>query len=108
MNKGTKIRTIALIIVLLNQANVNLGVLEFGNEYVNIAYKIFSYLLTLAAAVAAWWYNNDFSEVSNYYTGCMRQAKDEMKEGYVGERFFTNEDGTLLERDILEEDQDEQ
>ena len=79
MNKGTKIRTILFVIMFLNQANVTLGVWEFGNETVNLVYKVFSYLLTLAASTAALWYNNDFTEIAAEYTGAMRQEKAKLK-----------------------------
>ena len=75
MNLGTKIRTALFIITIINQANVSLGVWEFGNETVNLVYKIFSYLLTLAAGSAALWFNNDFTPVAAKHTGAMRLEK---------------------------------
>ena len=103
MNKGTKIRTIAFVITVLNQANVSLGIWEFGNETVNLVYKVFSYLLTLAAGAVALYFNNDFTEAACIGTGHTRQLKDEMKPGYIGERFFTDEDGNLLEQEVEDE-----
>lgn len=79
MNLGTKIRTALFIISILNQANVSLGVWEFGNETVNLVYKIFSYLLTLVAGAAALWYNNDFTPTAAEYTGAMRAEKARLK-----------------------------
>lgn len=79
MNFGTKIRTAIFVISILNQANVSLGVWEFGNETVNLVYKIFSYLLTLIAGAAALWYNNDFTPVASEYTGAMRAEKARLK-----------------------------
>ena len=79
MNKGTKIRTALFIISILNQANVSLGVWEFGNESVNLVYKIFSYLLTLIAGATALWFNNDFTKEACIGTGVTRQLKAEAK-----------------------------
>ena len=79
MNFGTKLRTALFIISILNQANVSLGVWEFGNETVNLVYKVFSYILTLLAGAAALWYNNDFTEVANKYTIAMREEKARQK-----------------------------
>ena len=88
MNKGTKIRTILLVIVLLNQANVAIGVWEFGNETVNLIYRVLSYLLTLGASAAALYFNNDFTEEGCRGTALTRQLKAEKKEGYIGDIFF--------------------
>lgn len=98
MNKGTRIRTILLLVALLNQANASLGTLDFGNDVVNLVYKIFSYLLTLGAAVAAWWFNNDCTPVAAEYTGAMRQEKARLK---------TGEDGLDIVLDEYIEDGDE-
>lgn len=84
MNFGTRLRTALFVITILNQANVSLGVWEFGNETVNLAYKVFSYLLTLAAGSAALWFNNDFTPEAAEGTGLTRQLKAEAK----GEEFY--------------------
>ena len=75
MNKGTKIRTALFIITIVNQANVSLGVWEFGNETANLIYRIFSYLLTLIAGAAALWFNNDFTPEACEGTGLTRALK---------------------------------
>ena len=79
MNFGTKLRTALFVISILNQANVALGVWEFGNETVNLVYKIFSYILTLLAGAAALWYNNDCTPTAAEYTGAMRAEKARLK-----------------------------
>ena len=79
MNNGTKIRVLIYVVALLNQANAMVGVWEFGNETVNTAYKVFSYLLTLGATAAALWYNNDFTPEAAQGTGYTRQLKAEAK-----------------------------
>lgn len=94
MNKGTKIRVFMYIIAVLNQANVTIGVWEFGDERINTAYKVLSYLLTLGATAVALWYNNDFTEEACIGTGVTRQLKAQKSEDYVGDYFFddTNEE----------------
>lgn len=99
MNFGTKLRTALFVISILNQANVALGVWEFGNETVNLVYKIFSYLLTLIAGAAALWFNNDFTPTAAEYTGAMRAEKARLK----GE-----DDGLgVIVEDYIEEGEDE-
>lgn len=99
MNFGTKLRTALFVISILNQANVALGVWEFGNETVNLVYKIFSYLLTLIAGAAALWYNNDFTPTAAEYTGAMRAEKARLKGEGDGL-------GVIVE-DYIEEGEDE-
>ena len=114
-NTGTKIRTICLVIVLINQANASLSQMEFNNPKLDAIYKLFSWALTVVAGVAAWYYNNDTSEPGSIGTGITRQIKAELSKDYVGERFFTNSNGQLLakelpvlsEDDIVEEEDDE-
>lgn len=108
MNKGTKVRTILLIVAILNQANVNIGVWEFGNAVINIIYKVISYLLTLGAAVAAWYFNNDFTEEACIGTGITRQLKAEKKAGYTGDHFFNEDDEDPGEDDAAEPAEDDE
>lgn len=89
MNKGTKIRTVLLIVALLNQANVQLGVWEFHNAVLNNIYAAFSYLLALGAVIAAWYFNNDFTPEACIGTGITRQLKLEKQDGYVGDSLFS-------------------
>lgn len=91
MNLGTKLRTILYIITMVNQVNVSIGIWEFGNETVNLVYKIFSYLLTLAAGAAALWFNNDFTPEAAQGTAFTRYLKEMQSENYVGEDFFVED-----------------
>ena len=91
MNFGTKLRTALFIITILNQANVSIGIWEFGDEKINIAYRVFSYLLTLIAGAAALWYNNDFTPEACEGTGLTRALKAVEKE--EEEETFFIEDG---------------
>lgn len=96
MNKGTKLRTIALIVTIINQAFVSIGDVDFGNPTANLVYKVVSTLLTIAASAAALWYNNDFTEAGCIGTGITRQIKRELDPDYVGDRFFTDASGDLI------------
>ncbi|PAQ12615.1 phage holin [Bacillaceae bacterium SAOS 7] len=60
MNKleiGTIVRTVVLFVALLNQSLVMMGYspLPFSDEQVE---KFFSMLMTVIAAIWAWWKNN--------------------------------------------------
>lgn len=91
MNRGTKIRVALYIVAILNQANVTIGAWEFGDERVNTAYKVFSYLLTLIATAVTLWYNQDFTEEACIGTGITRQLKAQKSDDYVGDYFFEND-----------------
>lgn len=58
---GTIIRTIVLIIALLNQ-----GLAIFGKEVLPITedqvYQVVTLIATIASAVCAWWKNNSFTK----------------------------------------------
>ena len=102
MNSGTKIRTICLILVLLNQANVNMGEVDFGNNTVNLIYRIGSYCLTVIAAIAAWYYNNDTSEEGAIGTGITRQLKRQNDADYIGEVFYMDN----IDEEVYEDEDD--
>lgn len=109
-NKRTKISTIIAIGAYLNMllATFDPSVIA-DNRTAMLIYQILSAVLALCAWVNSHYYNQDFTEAACEGTGHTRQIKAEMTPGYVGERFFTNEDGTPLEREeIFEEAQDEQ
>lgn len=92
MNRGTKIRTVVLFIAIVNQAISQVGDPDFGNETANLVYRIVSYIFTVAAAVIALWYNNDFTEEACRGTAVTRQLKLEKEDDYIGDRFFTDEE----------------
>lgn len=93
MNRGTRIRGIALILAL-----VLTGLALFDIVMVFSAKIIIYIFLVLAAAVGYYW-NEDFTEASCHGTGVTRQIKEELKDDYIGERFYT----APLSEDIVEE-----
>lgn len=93
MNRGTRIRGIALILAL-----VLTGLALFDIVMVFSAKIVIYIFLVLAAAVGYYW-NEDFTEASCHGTGVTRQIKEELKDGYIGERFYT----APLSEDIVEE-----
>ena len=92
MNTGTKIRTVMLLIAVINQAISQVGEPDFGDERVNTAYKVVSYIFMVLAAAVAGWYNNDFTEEAAAGTGLTRQLKAEKKAGYIGDTFYDDVD----------------
>ena len=89
MNKGTIIRTILVIASCLNTALMATDVAQFHNETVNLIYRIASVVLNFVVVACATYYNNDFTEAACRGTAMTRQLKAEQKDGYIGERFFT-------------------
>ena len=79
MNNGTIIRTILAIVMLVNQALITIGTLDFGNETSNLIYKWVSFIFLVLAYVASHWYNNDFTPTAAEYTGAMRAEKARLK-----------------------------
>ena len=83
MNRGTRIRGIALILAL-----VLTGFALFDLAMVFSA-KIVIYIFLVLATTVGYYYNEDFTEPSCYGTGVTRQIKKELKDNYDGERFYT-------------------
>ena len=65
MNAGTKIRTILVIATCLNTALLATDVAQFGNETVNLIYKILSVAANIVIVFCATWFNNDYTEEDN-------------------------------------------
>jgi len=109
MNTGTKIRTILVIATCLNTALMATDVAQFGNETVNLIYRILSVAANFVIVFCATWFNNDYTEEACVGTGVTRQLKAEQKENYVGDFFFTDyEEGEEeLDEEVEEGDTDE-
>lgn len=93
MNKGTKLRTVALAIAVMNQAIAAVGQPDFGNDTANLIYQIFSYIFTLGASVVALWFNNDFTVEADTHTKLMREEK--ALRGYAPETVEEPEDSEV-------------
>lgn len=103
MNKGTIIRTILVIATCLNTALLATDVAQFGNETVNLIYRILSVAANFVIVFCATWFNNDYTEAACIGTGVTRQIKAEMKEGYEGDFFFAEGE----DFDEVEEEEEE-
>lgn len=90
MNQGTIIRTILVIASCFNTALMATDVAQFGNETVNLIYKILSVVANFIIVFCATYFNNDYSEEACIGTGMTRQLKSEKKKGYVGDFFYTD------------------
>lgn len=75
MNFGTKVRTILAVIMLINEALIRIGTVDFGDDTSNLIYRWVSFIFLVLAYIASHWYNNDFTAIASEYTGAMRQAK---------------------------------
>ena len=101
MNKGTIIRTILAVALVINSGAIAAGVAEFENPTADTVYKILSFIATAVILFFNTYYNNDYTDIAAQYTAEMRQKKLEESDDYAGERFY---DDMYPE----EEDDDEQ
>ena len=106
MNTGTIIRTILVIATCLNTALLATDVAQFGNETINLIYKILSVVANFVIVFCATWFNNDYTEEACMGTGVTRQLKAEKKEDYVGDFFFEDYEQEHLD-EIVEEEVEE-
>ena len=105
MNTGTIIRTILVIATCLNTALLATDVAQFGNETVNLIYRILSVIANFVIVFCATWFNNDYTEAACIGTGVTRQLKAEQNEDYYGDYFFDGiEDIEEVEEEELEEE----
>jgi hypothetical protein len=91
VNSGTKIRTILVIATCLNTALMSTDVAQFGNQTVNLIYKMLSVVANFVIVFCATWFNNDYTDIASQHTAEMRQHKAELEDGYIGDKFFTDE-----------------
>ena len=97
MNKGTIIRTILAVALVINSGAIATGVAEFENPTANLIYKILSFIATAVILFVNTYYNNDYTPEACVGTGLTRQLKAEKKTDYEGERFFEVEDDEVLQ-----------
>ena len=88
MNIGTKIRTVLAFIMLVNEALIRIGTVDFGDDTSNLIYRWVSFFFLVAAYVASHWFNNDYTIEACIGTGVTRQLKAESDDDYVGDFFF--------------------
>lgn len=91
MNFGTKLRTILAVATSLNTALMATDITEFGNEKLDIAYKVVSIILNFVIVACVTYYNNDYTELACQTTGELRAKKAEQK-GVNGEEFYIGEE----------------
>ena len=103
MNQGTIIRTILVIATCLNTALLATDVAQFGNETVNLIYKILSVAANFVIVFCATWFNNDYTEEACIGTGVTRQLKAEKQDDYVGDYFFEDYEQEFLDEIVEEE-----
>ncbi len=90
MNSGTILRTILAVAVSINTALAVTDLTEFGNETINLIYKIVSIVLNFIIVAINTYYNNDYTEAACEGTGLTRLLKqqEKIKEGKaIGEDF---------------------
>ena len=112
MNAETRERTILAFLMALLDFLSAFHIIEFTDAQIQAVFKL---LLVISTAIV-WAYcshykNNDYTEAALKGTGITRQIKKEQTEGYIGERFYTNENGELLTSvadsfEVEEEDED--
>lgn len=92
MNKGTIIRTIMAIALVINSGAIATGIAEFNDPVVDKWYKIISFCATVVILFVNTYYNNDYTEEACIGTGMTRMLKAQKKDGFIGEDF--NEEAT--------------
>lgn len=98
MNKGTRTRTILMVIILINEALIRIGTIDFGNETSNQIYRWVSFSFLVGSYVASHWYNNDFTVEMDTATKLGREAK--AKRDYVPETVEEPEDSYIVESEV--------
>ena len=73
LDKGTVLRTLALVLAIGNQVVAAIGATSFASSPV---YQIISIVLTIITAATAAWKNNDFTYFAQLTTGLLRALKD--------------------------------
>ena len=91
MNTGTRIRTVLAVVMLINEALIRIGTVDFGNDTSNLIYRWVSFIFLVLAYIASHWYNNDYTPEAAIGTGLTRSLKSE--EDIEDEEEFFIEDG---------------
>ena len=80
ISPDTLARTIVLALALLNQLLIVVGKSPIPVAEDDI-YQVVSVVFTIATAVIAWWYNNDFTQAAMQGTALAKRLKEEKKNG---------------------------
>lgn len=101
MNAETRKQTVIAFVTALVDFCTAFHIIEFTDDQIQAIYKV---ALCIVTAIV-WGYcshyrNNDFTEVSAEHTADMRQHKRELEDGYIGDRFFTDEEVEDEQQDI--------
>lgn len=97
MNFGTILRTVLVIATCFNTALMATDVAQFNNPKLDLAYKILSVVANFVIVFCATYFNNDYTEEACQGTGMTRQLKAEKKEGYIGDKFYTDSEEEVSE-----------
>ena len=96
MNKETILRTIARVAFSIYTSfciwQVSIGELSklLNTPALAIVFTCIIILCGIIVDIITTYFNNDFTKIAAKHTAEMRQEKREHKEGYVGDRFFTD------------------
>ena len=75
MNNGTLIRTILVVATCFNTALMATDVAQFGNEKINLAYRVLSVIANFVIVFCATWFNNDYTVEGATGTAITREMK---------------------------------
>ena len=92
MNQGTIIRTILVVATCFNTALMATDVTQFGNDRLNLLYRILSVAANFVIVFCGTYYNNDYTEEACIGTGVTRQLKAERDAEYIGDIFYDDID----------------
>lgn len=92
MNDETRKQTVVAFITAVIDVLSAFNIIQFTDAQVQSIYKLALCLVT----AFVWGYyshyrNNDFTEIAAQHTAEMRQHKAELEDGYIGDKFFTDE-----------------
>lgn len=75
MNNGTLIRTILVVATCFNTALMATDVAQFGNEKVNLVYRVLSVIANFVIVFCATYFNNDYTVEGSTGTAITREMK---------------------------------
>lgn len=99
MNKGTKQRTAARVLASIGtvlavwKAVYEFVLAETGQMAVAVLIATILACAVIIVDVVTTYYNNDYTEEACIGTGVTRQLKAEKQDGYIGDYFFTEQEG---------------